>query len=68
MNPDPQESPPLDDEPLGRPRPLLAVLAVLIAAAMVAAALGGRSFVGPEAPTPDPTRTAPPAQAHALSS
>lgn len=54
------ERPP-DDEPVGwRPRPVLALLALLVAAAMVAAALGGYSFIGPEAPTPMPTETRPP--------
>lgn len=68
MLPAPQEPPspdePPDEEPLGwRPRPVLAILALLVAAAMVAAALGGYSFVGPEAPTPSPTRTPAPALA-----
>jgi hypothetical protein len=54
---------PAEEEPLGwRPRPALAILALLVVAAMVAAALGGYSFIGPEAPTPDPTPTPIPAR------
>jgi hypothetical protein len=54
MGPDPQEALP-NDEAVVRRRPLLALLAVLVAVAIVVAAIGGNSFVGPTAPTPEPT-------------
>ena len=63
VSPAPAEEP--VDAPVPRFRPLLALVALVVAAAMVLAALGGYSFVGPEAPTPDPTRTPRPAQADA---